>query len=108
MMADVEHLIDFQGVKRSGNTRSGLAQAINAGERTKAHIPMGCEDNRPGSLLAPRFACPAVASHPLRQPTAGMLPRSRLDRGPWLARSLLRIRYGFPQRPQCDFDSGSL
>jgi hypothetical protein len=97
MMADVEHLIVFQGVKRSGNTRSGLAQAINAGERTKAHIPMGCEDNRPGSLLAPRS-----------QPVSGMLPRSRLDRGPWLARLLLRIRYGFPQRPQCDFDSGSL
>ena len=32
---------------------------------------------------------------------AGIRPRSRLDRGQWLARSLLRIRYGFPQRPLC-------
>jgi hypothetical protein len=57
--------------------------------------------------LAWRFACPAVASHPLRQPTVGMLVPSRLARGQWLARSLLRIRYGFPQRPLCDFISDS-
>jgi len=48
-------------------------------------------------VLAWRFACPAVASHPLRQPTAGMLASSRLARGPFL-----------PQRPLCDLFSGSL
>jgi hypothetical protein len=42
------------------------------------------------------------------QPAAGMLMPSRLARGPWLARSLLRIRYGFPQRPLCDLISVSL
>jgi len=39
---------------------------------------------------------------------AGVRPRSRLARGQWLARSLLRIRYGFPQRPLCDLISASL
>jgi len=37
-----------------------------------------------------------------------MLVPSRLARGPWLARSLLRIRYGLAQRPLCDFISASL
>jgi hypothetical protein len=37
-----------------------------------------------------------------------MLAPSRLARGPWLARSLLRIRYGFPQRPLCELISASL
>jgi hypothetical protein len=41
------------------------------------------------------------------QPAEGMHVPSRLARGPWLARSLLRIRYGFPQRPLCDFISDS-
>jgi hypothetical protein len=37
-----------------------------------------------------------------------MLVPSRLARGPWLARALLRIRYGFTQRPLCDLISASL
>jgi len=37
-----------------------------------------------------------------------MLVPSLLACGQWLARSLLRIRYGFPQRPLCDWISGSL
>jgi len=49
------------------------------------------------AVLAWHFACPAVASHPLRQPTAGMRVPSRLARGQF-----------FPQRPLCDWISGSL
>jgi hypothetical protein len=37
-----------------------------------------------------------------------MLVPSRLACVPLLARSLLRIRYGFPQRPLCDLISASL
>jgi hypothetical protein len=36
-----------------------------------------------------------------------MLVPSRLACGQWLAGSLLRIRYGFPQRSLCNFMSGS-
>ena len=58
---------------------------------------MGCVDNRDGGGVG--FAITA---------RKGMLTRSRLACAPWLARSLLRIRYGFPQRPLYDLISVSL
>ena len=60
-----------------------------------------------GSTQAvPTAMCSPVADL-LRQPAAGMLVPSSPARGPLLARSLLHIRYGFPQRPLCDLISAS-
>ena len=78
--------------ERASQYRSGLARASNATatsggsrvvaceavRRTRAsgeaeakidkwlQLASGCEDNRLGATLAWHFACPAVASHPLR------------------------------------------
>ncbi len=94
---------------RSSPKDEGLGRGRGK-KSTNGFSPPGCGDpsQRPQSLwlrgvargpavLAWRFACPAVASHPLRQPTVGMLVPSRLARGQF-----------FPQRPLCDLISASL
>jgi hypothetical protein len=67
-----------------------MALALRVAEiQAKGHKAFG--------FAAWHFACPAVASHPLRQPASGMLLPSRLARG-----------HFFPQRPLCDLISASL
>ena len=108
MKADEEHLLIFEGASAVRYPQR-YRPSEQRGKNDKWFQPSGLQrDNRPGAALAWRFACPAVASQPLRQPAAGMLVSSRLARGPWLARPLLRIRYGFQQRPLCDLISVSL
>jgi hypothetical protein len=83
--------------QRSKNRQmaSALRVAEITGQRPQSLWLRGVA--RGPAVLASRFACPAVASHPLRQPTAGMRPRSRLARGAF-----------FPQRSLCDLISASL
>ena len=96
-MAAEEYLDVFPGAKRSGNTHAVLSQRATPENFQILTAPCGCGDNGTGGCVG--FALTA---------RMGMRARSRLACGPLLARSLLRIRYGFPQRPQCDLISGSL
>ena len=122
MMAAEEYLGVFQGVKHrvntsavlpkratpehrvSGDTMKPAKQSKGRGRRETARqnaqiltAPQGCEDNGAGGcvgfVLTDRMA---------------MRARNRLACGPWLARPLLRIRYGFPRRPLCDLISAYL
>ncbi|MEI6322943.1 MAG: hypothetical protein WCP60_07575 [bacterium] len=52
------------------------------------------------SSASPSIQPPVLAWH--FHPAALMLLPIRLALGSWLARSLLRIRYRFSQRSQCD------
>ena len=97
MKADEEHLLIFEGASAVRYPQR-YRPSEQRGKNDKWFQPSGLQrDNRPGAALAWHL-----------QPAAGMLVSSRLARGPWLARPLLRIRYGFQQRPLCDLISVSL
>ena len=97
MMTAVEQKSDFSGAKRSGNTLAVLSKRATQKIKLLLTARKGCRDNRAGGCVG--FAITA---------RKGMLTRSRLAFGPWLARPLLRIRYGLPQQSQCDLISVSL
>ena len=80
------HLLIFEGVSAGRYPRRSRPSEQRHKRSTNGFSPAGCGDNRPGAVLASRL-----------QPTAGMRPRSRLARGPFL-----------PQRPPCDLISASL
>jgi len=98
MMSAEEYLDVFPGTKRSGNTHAVLPKrATQENIQILTQPQRGCGDNGVGGCVG--FALTA---------RMGMHAQSRLACGLLLARPLLRIRYGLPQRPQCDLISASL
>jgi len=107
MMAAEEDLIVFQGVQHRGNTLVVLPKQATQknGQITS--------DQRVAEITC-RGLCwlRALLVRPFLRIRYGSLhgdARAKPScRGLLLARSVLRIRYGFPQQPQCDLISASL